>query len=45
MPVMRRLIEEISKALEPWPDAMRAVGEALKVPIDDDIDQETDREI
>lgn len=30
LPVMRRLVEQLLKALEPWPDAMRAAGEALK---------------
>lgn len=45
MPAMRRLIEQISKALEPWPDAMRAVGEALRKSDNDDIDQETDRAV
>jgi transcriptional regulator with XRE-family HTH domain len=30
LPVMRRMLERLLKALEPWPDAMRAAGEALK---------------
>jgi transcriptional regulator with XRE-family HTH domain len=29
LPRFRRIMAIISKALEPWPDAMRAVGEAL----------------
>jgi transcriptional regulator with XRE-family HTH domain len=35
LPAMRRLVEQLLKALEPWPEAMRAAGEVLKGSHDD----------
>lgn len=31
LPVLRKIVDDLVRALEPWPDAMRAAGEVLRV--------------